>query len=136
MLRQQKAWILLVAFMLWCVQGVLSLAAHPSAISCCASVSCCSGASCPMRSRPAAMPKSCPMASRSKSSGQIRRCACSVSPNESSFNLTAHADFRFDLPQSVSARDFSVCLLSPAPFTENILTGYAARPDPPPEFLS
>src|SRR5579859_4640330 len=118
MLRRHKAWILLVAFMLWCVQGVLLLAAHPGGKSCCASVSCCAGKSCPMGSRPAepAMPKDCPMASGAKNFKRpIERtmtCACSVSSNESSANLTAHSDFRYELTRFTDTPEIPISHLS------------------------
>ena len=142
MLRQQKAWILLVAFMLWCMQGVLLLASHSASKSCCASVSCCAGNSCPMRSRPAepAMPKDCPMAGGAMSSKRpvqrTMKCNCSVSSNESSANPPTHSDFRFELarftytPKAPISHRYSIRVISTP------LIGFVFSLDHPPEFLS
>lgn len=142
MLRQQKAWILLVAFMLWCVQGALLSARHPGTKSCCASATCCAGKSCPMRSQPVepAMPKDCPMAAGTKSSKRpIQRamtCTCSVSSNESSVNLTTHSDFRFELPRITDAPEISISNQSSICVTSTPLTGFGFSLDHPPELLS
>ena len=141
-MRQQKAWILLVAFMLWCVQSVLLLAAHSGAKSCCASATCCASKSCPMGSRPAepVMPKDCPMAAGAKNSKRpVQRtmtCSCSVSSNESSANLTTHSDFRFGLFCITDAPEISISKQSQICVTSTPLTGFAFSLDHPPEFLS
>jgi len=138
MSRQRKGWLLMLAVSLWVTPNILSLAFRTTAKSCCASVACCAGKSCPMRSRSAepAMPKGCRMSHTKQDSGSTMTCTCSVSSTDSSFNLTSHFDFRFDLPRSGSAHQNTSSLRRASSSTAAASVGFTSPLDQPPEINS
>ena len=139
MLRGHKAWILLLTFVLGCTQGVVSLAAYAQGKACSASTSCCATKTCPMRAAPVANSKSCHMAGMShphQTSPRTIACTCSLSSDESSFNLAAFSDYRFELPRAAWAHTEEVSYRLPIVDPSNILAGYTSPPDHPPKASS
>ena len=63
-------------------------------------------------------------------------CSCSLSSGDSSLNLTAHSDFRFDSPRAAQTTVHEVSHRLPKGAKSPILAAFTSPPDQPPEILS
>jgi len=136
MRREHKAWLLLVALTFWCAPGVVPFTERTGGVkSCCSSVSCCASGHCSMGVRPVAKRDSCHMGAKHSSPAPARVCTCAVSSQNSILDFS-HADFRFDLPQSLFWNGVPVSCAAPAPTTLHVLAGFASPAHQPPEQFS
>lgn len=62
-------------------------------------------------------------------------CSCSLSSGESSLNITAHSDFRFDLPRAAQSTLNELSYRLPNGPPSPILAAFTSPPDQPPEAL-
>ncbi len=90
-----------------------------------------------MRAALAAKSKSCHIGGGShESSARVLACTCSLSSRESSSNLAAQFDYRFDLPRSAYAPEEEVSYRLLIDVAPQILSGFTSPPDQPPELSS